>query len=135
MKKLTIPVFLFFLLMLMGLGPLQGGSPEKIPVPSKKYAAVFVDQDDIQTECHQVSIEGATFIEGKRGEGTYTIPFENVESILFLLSGDKLVGRVKLLNGGNVDLTVNKSHKAYGSTTYGTFQIRLADLKKIIIRR
>ena len=61
----------FFLLIaipvLMGMGSLQGpASPDKIPAPSKKFTAVFVDQMDVSTECSESSIEGTSFLEGKR---------------------------------------------------------------------
>ena len=64
------------------MGSLQGPAPaEKIPIPVKKYNATFVDQMDVITECTHVSIEGATFLEGKRGEGNYTISFDNIDQV------------------------------------------------------
>ncbi|MBU1745606.1 MAG: hypothetical protein KJ649_12035, partial [Proteobacteria bacterium] len=59
----------FFLLLaipaLLGMGSLQGpATPEKIPIPVKKYFAVYVDQTDVITECSEASIDGATFLEG-----------------------------------------------------------------------
>jgi hypothetical protein len=129
----------FFLLVaipvLMGMGSLQGpASPEKIPVPVKKYTAVFVDQMDIATECSEASIEGTTFLEGKRGEGTYTISFDNIDQISFRMNAERLTGMVMLRDGGTSELTLNKTQKAFGRTKYGTFQIKLSDLKKLVIR-
>jgi hypothetical protein len=129
----------FFLLVaipvLMGMGSLQGpASPEKIPVPVKKYTAVFVDQMDIATECSEASIEGTTFLEGKRGEGTYTISFDNIDQISFRMNAERLTGMVMLRDGGTSELTLNKTKKAFGRTKYGTFQVKLSDLKKLVIR-
>jgi hypothetical protein len=129
----------FFLLVaipvLMGMGSLQGpASPEKIPVPVKKYTAVFVDQMDIATECSEASIEGTTFLEGKRGEGTYTISFDNIDQISFRMNAERLTGMVMLRDGGTSELTLNKTQKAFGRTKYGTFQVKLSDLKKLVIR-
>ena len=129
----------FFLLIaipiLMGMGSLQGqASPEKIPIPAKKYTAVFVDQMDIATECSEASIEGTTFLEGKRGEGTYTISFDNIDQISFRLNAERLTGMVKLRDGEMSEFTLNKTQKAFGQTKYGTFQIKLSDLKKLVIR-
>ena len=129
----------FFLLIaipvLMGMGSLQGpASPEKIPTPAKKYTAVFVDQMDIATECSEASIEGTTFLEGKRGEGTFTISFDKIDQISFRMNAERLTGMVKLRDGGTSELTLNKTQKAFGQTKYGTFQIKLSDLKKLVIR-
>ena len=89
---------------------------------------------DIATECSETSIEGATFLEGKRGEGTFTISFDNIDLISFRMNAERLIGMVKLLDGGTSELTLNKTQKAFGQTKYGTFQIKLADLKKMMIR-
>jgi len=131
---------LFFVLpvlpLLLGMGSLTGGgSPGKIPQPVKKFTATFIDQMDVITECRDVSIEGETFLEGKRGDGTFTISFDNINYILFFLKEGRLTGIVKLHDGNTVELTLNKDHKAYGRTKYGTFQIKLSNLKKMIIGR
>jgi hypothetical protein len=117
------------------MGSLQGtASPEKIPITVKKYTAVFVDQMDVSTECSEASIEGTTFLEGKKGEGTFTISFDNIDQISFRMNAERLTGIVKLRDGGTSELTLNKTQKAFGQTKYGTFQIRLSDLKKLVIR-
>jgi hypothetical protein len=136
MKKWIGFLFLLFAIpVLMGMGSLQGtASPEKIPIPVKKYTAVFVDQTDIATECSEASIEGTTFLEGKRGEGTFTISFDNIDQISFRMNAERLTGMVKLRDGGTSELTLNKTQKAFGQTKYGTFQIKLSDLKKLVIR-
>ncbi|MCX5821392.1 MAG: hypothetical protein NT047_16025 [Deltaproteobacteria bacterium] len=136
MKKWIGFLFLLFTIpVLIGMGSLQGtASPEKIPIPVKKYTAVFVDQMDIATECSETSIEGTTFLEGKRGEGTFTISFDNIDQISFRMNAERLTGMVKLRDGGTSELTLNKTQKAFGQTKYGTFQIKLSDLKKLVIR-
>ena len=100
-----------------------------------KFAATFVDHLDVVTECREVSIEGITFLEGKRGGGTVAIPFQNIASILFRLTTDKLIASVKLADGSTMELVVDKKHRAFGQTEYGTFQIQLVDLKKMILRK
>jgi hypothetical protein len=133
MKQFIVSVLLLTAVpLLVGMGSLQGpDSPDKIPVTVKKYNASFVDQLDVVTECREVSIEGATFLEGRRGEGTYTISFDNIDQVSFRLSADQLLGIVKLRDGGTSELILTKSQKAYGRTQYGTFQIKLADIKKL----
>ncbi len=41
---------------------------------------------------------------------------------------------VKLRDGGTHEFTLNKTQKAFGRTKYGTFQIKLSDSKKLVIR-
>jgi hypothetical protein len=134
MKKIISMIILATVPFLSGMGSMQGASsPEKIPVPVKQFQATFIDHTDVATECREVSIEGAIYLEGKRGEGNYTISFDNIEQVLFRGHADRLTGIVKLRSGGTVELTLNKAHKAYGRTAYGTFQIKLIDLKLMTI--
>lgn len=133
-RFLFLLVILALLPVITGMGFNMGASsPDKIPVPDKKYSATFIDQMDIVTECTDISIEGKTFLEGKKGEGTYTIPFEKITHIVFQLEGGKLTGIAKLKDGSKEDLLLNKDHKAYGLTQTGTFMINLSGLKKINI--
>lgn len=119
--------------LLLGMGS-QGGTPaDKIPVPTKKFTATFVDQTDVTTQCSDVSIEGGTALQGKIGEGTYTVNFENVSEIVFRQYEERLYGKIKMPDGSSIELVVGKDKKAYGRTKFGTFQIRLNDLKKMII--
>ena len=134
MKKLGI----FFILLaisplLLGMSGVGNESPARIPIPEKNFLASFMDHSDIVTEATMVTIDGGTFLEGKRGEGTYTIAFENIRYADFLLQKEELTARIILKDGSTQVLTVNKKAKAYGKTKYGTFQIRLADLKRMTI--
>jgi hypothetical protein len=118
------------------MGSLKGdSSPDKIPIPAKKFKAIIIDQTDVTTDCSEISIEGGTFISGKKGEGIHTISFDNINSIMFFLREEKLLAVVKLNDGNSMELTVNKEHKVYGLTKYGTFQIKLTEIKKMLIKR
>jgi hypothetical protein len=135
MKRLFFFIIILIVLpLLLGMGSPRGeGSPEKIPVPVKKYRTSFIDQTDVMTECRDVSIEGGTFIEGKRGDGIYTISFDNINYVTFRLNEGRLYGLIKLNDGNTVELILNKDQRAYGLTKFGTFQIKLLDLKKLTI--
>jgi len=125
---------ILFLPFILGMGSMTGSdTPDKVPVTETKFSATFVDQMDIITRCTEVSIEGKTFIEGKKGRGVYTIPFEEVESITFLLKGEVLRGLIRLKNKSTDELILDSNHKAYGRTTHGTFQIGIADIKKMVL--
>jgi len=130
----SIVLLLFLLPLLVAMSSLQDQSPEKIPVPTKKYLATLIDLTDVMTDCREVSIEGATFLEGKRGNGSNSISFDNISEIAFLQEGEKLTGTVKLKDGNAINLALNKNQKAYGRTKYGTFQIKLSELKRLIFR-
>jgi len=135
MKRLYMCfLIMLFVPFILGMGSITGSdTPDKVPVTEKKFSAAFVDQMDIITRCTEVSIEGKTFIEGRKGKGVYTIPFEEVESVVFLLKGEELRGLVRLKNNSSDELILDSNHKAYGRTAHGTFQIGIADIKKMII--
>jgi hypothetical protein len=134
-SKLAFLFILALLPLLTAMSALQNQSPEKIPVPEKKYVATFIDQTDMITDCRNVSIDGETFLEGKRGNGTNTIPFEIIAEVSFMLEGEKLNGTVKLRDGNTVQMTLNRNQRAYGLTKYGTYQIKLSELKKMILSK
>jgi len=50
------------------------------------------------------------------------------------VNAEQLIGIVKLRDGGRSELNLNKTQKAYGRTKYGTFQLKMVDLKKLVIR-
>jgi hypothetical protein len=129
--RLAMITVLFFLPNPMGMGVIGDSPTNKIPVPDKKYTVTFIDQMDVVTECSEVSIEGNTFIDGKRGEGTYAIAFDRIRSVLFRMKERELRGAVQLKDGSEIELVLNKDRKAYGKTEFGTFQIKLANLKKM----
>ena len=131
--RLLILFVIFLTPLIMGMGT-SGGTPGKIPIPAKKFTAVMIDQADVVTEVNDVSIEGVTFLEGKKGEGTFTVGFENVNYMNFLMKEGKLQCLITLRDGNTLQFFVNKNHQAYGRTNYGTFQISLNDLKKMIIK-
>jgi len=135
-KNIVAFMMLFaFLPFLVGMGALQGQSPEKIPMPKKKFTATLIDQTDVITELKDVSIEGETFLEGNRGAGTIAVTFDKIREISFRYDGDKLKGIAVLTDGQTIELTLSKNQRAYGQTKYGTYQIKLSDLKKITLNK
>lgn len=119
--------------LLLGMGSRGGPADDKIPVPEKKFTATFIDQMDVTTQCTDVSIGGSTSLQGNIGEGIYTVSFENIREVVFRQHAERLYGQVKMPDGNSIELVIGKDKKAYGRTKFGTFQIRLNDLKKMII--
>jgi hypothetical protein len=100
-------------------------------VPAKKFRVVVVDQMDVVTEAQEASIDGGTFVAGKKGEGTYTVAIENISSGVFFRKEGILMGNLKLRDGSSLTLLLQGSKKLFGRTPYGTFQIPLSELKKL----
>ena len=127
-------LIVFLIPFLMGMGSMTGNdTPDKIPVPEKKFSVTFVDQMDIVTTCTEASIGGKTFIEGKKGKGVFTIPFDEIASVTFLVRDDELKALVHLRNKDTDELILDNSGRAFGRTAHGTFQIDVTDIKKMII--
>jgi len=137
MKRITAVAFVLIVIpFMLGMGGfVEDNVSESIPVPEKKFSAIFVDQNDVLTECSEVSIAGKTFIEGKKGKGEYTVPFENIATVAFFLAGGELTAEIALKEKkGTISLIVEKDVTAYGKTSYGMYRIKLDNLKKIIIK-
>ena len=58
-----------------GMGGLGGQDSTKIPEPAQDFSATVVDQRDIASDITRMSVEGQTFLVGKSGEATVSIPF------------------------------------------------------------
>lgn len=130
---ISILIIILCLPLILGMGAPLRTPVDKIPVPEHKFNSIYIDQMDVIAECSDVSIEGATFLQGRIGEGIYTVSFDKIREIVFRKYGEKLYGNVKLRDGSVIELEVDKDKRAYGMTNFGTFQIRLNDLKKMTI--
>ncbi len=107
---------------------------ESIPKPVKNIEAVFLDQMDVATECSYISIEGKVYLDGTRGKGAFVLPLENVDTVSFYLKEGVLTAQVSMKQSGEkISLTVNPDRRVFGKTRWGTFQIKLGDLKSITI--
>ena len=62
----------------IGMGTLGEKEPTKIPEPDDNFSAKVVDQCDISSEMTLFNLEGQTFISGKYGGATVSIPFDNI---------------------------------------------------------
>jgi hypothetical protein len=134
MMKKYLPVLVFIAVpIILAMGGSGGGPADRIPAAARNVGAIFIDQNDIVTECTGASIDGNTFLEGKKGQGTYTIDFEKIKSVVFKMNNGELLGTAKLVGGGETTLVLDKNKKAYGRTKFGSFQIRIAGLKKMTI--
>lgn len=135
MKKMLSLMLLIAVPLLMGMGSLAGTAvTDTIPRPEKNFSALILDQLDVATECRGISIEGKTFLDGKRGKGAYVIHFEEIDKVYFFKKGETLTARITLRkNGDPLELTVDADRRLYGKTGWGIFQIGLGDVKSLQI--
>jgi len=135
MKRIALLlVVLAVVPLLTAMGSYSGdGSTDKIPIPEKEFSATFVDQMDVVVECRDASIEGKTFVEGKKGEGVYIVDFDRIKQVNFRMQENRLYGNIILKDGNSLELVLNKERKAYGRAKYGMFQVKLSSLKQMVL--
>ena len=75
---------------------------------------------------------GKTSLDALRGQGKLTIPFKNIDTVMFGENkGDAVMVDVKLKTGETMMLRVRSRAQFYGSTGFGAFQIKSKDLALI----
>lgn len=130
-----LPLLLFTLcsfLLLTGMGSLGGAPKGGIPHPSENFAARVVDRSGTATDLSQFSMDGAVFLEGRRGDGTLAIAFAKIKGIEFAKpAGDMVTATVHLKSGQDVALQVKPGTVFYGDPGYGAFRIDARDLARI----
>jgi len=131
-KGLYLIALLVGFLLLTGMGGLGGRPANKIPTPEKDFSATLIDKQDIVTKCKQVSREGDVFFLGKKGRGTVTIPFEKVKTAEFESKKGVVTAVIKLIDGQTIEIEMDKSQRFYGMANFGTLEIEVSDLKKVI---
>lgn len=130
------PLILILLLVVasfcMGMGGL-GGQPEgTIPDTDVNIKAEVQDRDGVTTSLENFSMSGKTSLNAWRGQGKLTIPFANIDMIVFGDSqGDAVTVDVKLKTGESMVLRLRSRAQFYGSTGFGAFQIKAKDLARI----
>ena len=125
---------------LYGMGDI-GGSPSEIPIPKQRFIAIIVDDLNIETYVDNLSFDGNTFIKGKLGKASITIPFKEIKTIEFIKqSEDKEKGKnssrdiiLKIIFKDNKykEININGNSKWYGKTDFGNLTIKSIDIKKI----
>jgi hypothetical protein len=124
----------FFSLFLMGMGTTDDSAPVTVPEPEINYAVAMVDRSDVTLDIEKFSCDGELFISGERGNARISIPFDKIASVYFLLKNEELTANVKLKNDTSVMLTVEKDQPCYGTLSYGSIKIEMADIKSITFR-
>ena len=120
---------------LTGMGNLNGAPVGTVPKVEEEIKARVTDQGGIVTNLEQFSLDGQTIIEGNRGSATIAIKLRDIDTIAFLPAEEKdeIAVTIKLKDGQEVQLQLRKRLFFNGSTGYGAFVIRSADVKLIQI--
>jgi len=134
MKKSSLPILfiaLWFMLAAMG-----GMPSEETPKPEIDFHATVIDNQNISTECEEVTWEGEIFFVATRGKGIVTIPFEKVKRVLFIgsVSSGRKNARITLRNGAVVAVSFDAKARLYGLTDFGSYRITVENLKEIIFK-
>lgn len=129
----TCSAVIIIALFLTGMGTLGEKETSKIPEPEYNFSAIIIDQFDVSSVVNFFSIDGLTFISGKRGNATISVPFDNIKSTKFYKKDSKLSAIVIMRDGAEIELKIDKEHVLYGRLPYGILSIDIIDVKKIII--
>ena len=129
--KTTVMVMIGFCT--VGMGGLGGEELTKIPEPSDNFSATVIDQRDVSSSITLFSLEGQTFLSGKRGGSMVSIPFENIKEIDFHARGRDIFAMVTMKKEPQVELEMEKDRVFYGQLSYGLLSIKVEYVKKITI--
>ena len=132
-KPAGILLTVLFAFSLLGMGSLNEDAIKSIPEPDDNFSAKIIDQLDTSFDITHFSLDGKTFLSGKRGEGMVSIPFANINCLDFIKKGNNLFASIIMKNGEKIELKMNNHAIIYGKLSYGYFSIRIDEVKKIAI--
>ncbi|HNY66911.1 MAG TPA: hypothetical protein PKM41_15885 [Deltaproteobacteria bacterium] len=112
--------------MLMGMSGGMGTAPSgNQAVPGIAYDAKLMDVDNNVVQLSSVTIDAKTAFQANMGKGKVIIPFDQISRI-------EIKGKtacVTLKNSQRMcNLTIKELSRVYGSTSFGAYQISLADV-------
>ncbi|MBW1715862.1 MAG: hypothetical protein JRJ77_08570 [Deltaproteobacteria bacterium] len=129
--KTTVMVMIGFCT--VGMGGVGEEKLKKIPEPDDNFSATVIDQRDVASPITLFSLEGQTFLSGKRGGAMVSIPFENIKEINFYARGKDIFATVTMKKEAQVELEMEKDRIFYGQLSYGLLSIKVEYVKKIAI--
>jgi len=126
-------VMLMIGLCTVGMGGVGEEKLTKIPEPDDNFSATLIDQRDVSSRITLFSLEGQTFLSGKRGGAMVSIPFENIKEINFYARGRDIFAMVTMKKEPQVELEMEKDRVFYGQLSYGLLSIKVEYAKRITI--
>jgi len=131
----SLLLLLLAAIFLTGMGNLGGTPVGTVPTVEEEIKAKVTDQGDVVTTLEHFSLDGATVIEGTRGNATVSIQLRDIDTLTLhpVEEKDNVGATIKLKDGQEVPLQLRKRLIFNGSTGYGAFVIRAVDVKSIQI--
>jgi hypothetical protein len=124
-------------LLALGMGSLTGEiDPRDIPKPVVNYLATVTDRSEMVIELEEFSFDGEVFLKGEIGVSQIAISFDRIKTIECepTEDGKKVIARATLDQGEPVAVTISRNLDIYGKASYGAFQVKAKNLKKVEIR-
>ncbi len=132
-RLLLIVLALLAAVMLTGMGDLGGVPAGTVPKMEEDIKAQIVDRSGVSTELRNFSMDGQTFLDGRRGDGQMNIFFRELREISFgKVSGEEVPVDLLLKSGSRLQLKVRKRSIFYGDTGYGAYRIPARDVSRIV---
>lgn len=120
----------------MGLGGGNGGAEKQIPIPQKNFTVVVTDSHGQKATAERFTWEGKVSFQGQYGSATITLPFQKVQSVKVIpaqanIPATQVLTKMTLRSGETLDLTLDRTSKCYGETSFGNYEIFLKDIGEI----
>lgn len=133
-RLLMIVLALLVAVILTGMGELGGVPAGNVPETDENIKVQVVDRSGVSTDLSSFSMDGQTFLDGRRGDGQMNVFFRDLREISFgKVSGDEVSVELLLKSGSRLQLNVRKRTLFYGDTGYGAYRIPARDVSRIVI--
>jgi cytoskeletal protein CcmA (bactofilin family) len=116
----------------MGMGGMGSGSPAGQGGGQTSFSAKAMDTENNSVQITSATIDGRTVFQAFMGKGKITIPFEQISRV-------EIKGKSACVTMKNAEkicnLRIKEMAKLEGKTSYGTYQIPMAEVVWVEITR
>jgi len=129
-KFIGVAIALIMFVVLTAMG--GSGGFERAPRVEKNYSVTVTDRAGSTITGEKFSWEGRIHFSGYLGLAQVTMPFDRIKDLTI---GEPHEQKVKitahLLDGTETTLDVDAKSKCYGEASFGSFMLRLDEIKSI----
>jgi hypothetical protein len=138
-SSLVLLILALFAPMLMGLGGGNSGNEKPIPIPQRNFTVSVTDAHGRKAIAERFTWEGKVHFQGQYGSATITVPFQKVQSVKILPTQENIpptqvLSKMALRSGETIDLTLDRTSKCYGETSFGNYEIFIKDIAEILFQ-
>jgi hypothetical protein len=119
----------------MGMGGISPDIPTYIPKPPENLRVAIVDVQGTRTVITQFSLDATTFLSGRMGAGSISIPFRNLRRVSITKKGEKFFAEALTVAGKSVTIEVRGSSRILGNVDLGHYSIELSEVRRIHVLR